>query len=86
MKEAEIEVIGVDIKAKLWEDPIDVQAINALVDKKYDLKKEKTKYLIATCAALKGILTDSQKDKVKELYKSKAKVMGSEKHHGKMKK
>ena len=66
-KKAEIEVISVDIKSKLWDETIDVSGINKLVDQKYDLKKEKTKSLIAAYAELKKILSEEQKEKLEEL-------------------
>ena len=37
---AEIDIVSVDLKAAEWEDPIDTAAVNKLIDKKYDLKKE----------------------------------------------
>lgn len=66
-KQAEIDVISLDIKSKLWDETIDVTGINKLVDQKYDLKKEKTKSLIAAYAELKKILSKEQKEKLKEL-------------------
>ena len=68
-KKAEIDVISVDIKSKLWDETIDVSGINKLVDQKYDLKKEKTKSLIAAYAELKKILSKEQKEKLKELMR-----------------
>ena len=66
---AEIEVIGLDIKSQMWEDVIDAQAISVLIDKKYEIKKGMAKSLINVYAELKTILTDRQKTKLKELYK-----------------
>lgn len=68
MKEAEIEVIAVDIKAALWEDKIDLAAINGLIDKKYEIKKGKAKALVAAYATLKGLLTAEQLKSMKALY------------------
>ncbi len=67
--QAEIEVIEVDIETALWMDAIDTAAVNVLVDKKYELKKEKTKMLVNALANLKNILTPEQKTKLKGLYK-----------------
>ncbi|HDP16463.1 MAG TPA: hypothetical protein ENN16_01255 [Candidatus Omnitrophica bacterium] len=75
MKKAEIDVLALDIKAGLWEDEIDVTALNGLVDKKYEIKKEKAKSLIAAYASLKGMLTKEQQVKLKEL-KAKCMMMG----------
>ena len=56
-KDAEIEILALEIKSEMWKDPADTVAVNKLVDKKYDLKKETTKALVAGCAALKDVLT-----------------------------
>ena len=71
--DAEIDVIALDIKAEMWMDPLDTNAVNKLVDKKYELKKGKAKSLVAAYAELKGILTEEQKAKMKELYKGSKK-------------
>jgi Spy/CpxP family protein refolding chaperone len=73
-KKAEIDVISVDIKSKLWDETIDVSGINKLVDQKYDLKKEKTKSLIAAYAELKKILSEEQKGILKELMHHKERM------------
>lgn len=75
-KKAEIEILSLDIKAGLREDEIDIAGLNALIDKKYEIKKEKTKSLVSAYAALKGILTEEQQKKIKEL---KGKCMMTEK-------
>ena len=69
MKKAEIEVIGLDIKSLLHESTVNTEEINKLIDKKYELKKEKAKSIIAAYATLKGYLSEGQMDKLKELYK-----------------
>ena len=66
---AEIETVALDIKSQLWEDTINTEAINALIDKKYELKKAKAKSSVAAYAQLKNILSQAQRDKLKELYK-----------------
>lgn len=68
-KNAEIDVIAVDIKVSLWEDSIDTQSVNMLVDKKYNLKAEKTKTIINAMAKFKSILTKDQMTKLKDLCK-----------------
>jgi hypothetical protein len=73
-KKAEIDVISVDIKSRLWDETIDVSGINKLVDQKYDLKKEKTKSLIAAYAELKKILSEEQKGILKELMHHKERM------------
>ncbi len=68
-KEAEANVIKVDICSSLWEDTINTEEINALVDKKYEAKKTLTKDVIKGIADLKGLLTEEQKGKLKQLCK-----------------
>ncbi len=72
MKDAQIEVIGLDVKALLREDVIDVEQANALIEQKYDIKKAKAKLLVKALADLKNILTDEQKKTVPGLYKEKS--------------
>jgi hypothetical protein len=64
----EIEVLALDIKAKLWEHPIDREGINKLIDQKYELKKAKAKSLIDAFAKLKATLTEEQMKKGKEIW------------------
>ncbi len=66
-KDAEIEVLGLDIMAAMWEDAIDLEAVNVLIDKKYELKKEKAKSIVAAYATLKTMLTKEQQKKLKSL-------------------
>jgi len=68
-KKAEIDILALDIKAEMRKDPINTNAINKLIDKKYELKKEKAKFLVSAYAALKGTLTAEQKTKLKDLLK-----------------
>ncbi len=73
-REAEIDLITVDIKTKVCEDNICLKSIGKLIDKKYDLKKEKAKALVGVFAELKNILSDEQK---KQLGKIVCKVSNS---------
>ena len=68
-KKAELDILALDIKGELWRDTIDTDRVNKLIDKKYELKKEKAKSLVNTYVALKNILTDEQREKMKELRK-----------------
>jgi Spy/CpxP family protein refolding chaperone len=63
-REAEIDIIGIDIKCKLQEDTIDTKSINKLIDQKYELKKAKSKALVSALATFKNILTEDQKKKL----------------------
>ena len=58
-----------DIKGNMQGDRIDIKATNKLIDRKYDLKKEKAKSLVSACAGLKSILTKEQTGKMKDLWK-----------------
>lgn len=71
--DADVKIAELDVKDSLYQDTIDVASVKALIDKKYDLKKDKAKMLVSSYAALKDILTKEQKDKMKELWKSKKK-------------
>ena len=46
-----------------------IKEINNLVDQKYNLKKEKTKALIAAYAKIKEILSEKQEETLKEIMK-----------------
>lgn len=69
MKKAEIDVIVVDIKMHMYGDKINLDAVNKLIDKKYDIKKAKAKVLVGASAKLKEILTKDQTEKLKKLCK-----------------
>ncbi len=66
---AAIDLLTLDIKDGLWNDPIDVDTLNGLVDQKYELKKQKSKELVQAYANFKRILTADQKAELKKLYK-----------------
>ena len=69
MRKAEIDVIALDIKAKLKEDPINTVALSDLIDKKYDLKKSMAKSEVEALVNLKNILTAEQKAKFEAMHK-----------------
>ena len=66
-RKAEIDLISVDIKSKLCADDIDKKDINELIDRKYELKKAKTRSVVETLIALKKILKDEQEEKLKDI-------------------
>ncbi|MFA6600979.1 MAG: hypothetical protein WCU74_08220 [Candidatus Omnitrophota bacterium] len=70
---AEIEVLGLDIMEKLHQDAIDVEAVNKLVDQKYELEKAQAKSLVGVLAKLKSQLSPEQAVKMRELWKSGSK-------------
>ena len=63
---AEIDVLIIDMKSKLSEDPIDIEGVNKIIDQKYELKKAKEKALVEACVKFRGILTDEQKQKIEK--------------------
>jgi len=73
MKEAEIEVVEIDITAALHTDVINLKSVNNLNKKKYKLKNNKADLLAKSFATLKSILSDDQKEKLKNIYHSKGK-------------
>ena len=72
-KDAEIDILAIDIKSELWEDKIDTAKTDPLIDKKYNLKKEKTKMLVSALAQLKAILTEDQLEKLKAICSMQSK-------------
>lgn len=71
--DAEVDVLKIDIKRALYGHAIDVSAVNALLDQKYDLKKNKAKMLVQSLADLKQMLSDEQYQTMKDLYKAEKK-------------
>jgi len=67
-RKADIKLVKIDIKSLLWQKDVDVDAINALIDKKYEIKKAKAKYLVSSYAKLKGMLTEEQMAKAKAIW------------------
>ncbi len=72
-KKAQIEIILLDIKKELYSDDVNVDKVNNLIDKKYNLKAEKTKSALKAYSELKNVLKDEQMDKLKEIWKEKKK-------------
>ena len=66
-RNAEIELMKVDIKVHLYEDRVNVPAVNKLIDEKYKFKNAKAKYLVKTYADLKNVLTEKQMKEFKML-------------------
>lgn len=69
-KDADIEILALDIKEALGKDEVDLDAVNNLIDKKYAAKAERTKTTIEACINVKKILTKDQQKKLKELCSS----------------
>ena len=73
-KQAEIDLIKVDIRSSLYEDEVNLEAVNVLIDKKYEIKKSKSKQLVASIAQLKKILSKEQMGKMKDLMHKQHKM------------
>jgi len=76
---AEIEIIAVDIMAKMWEDSPDMAEINKLIDKKFTFKKEAMKELLSAFLSLKKMLSKEQLRKLHAFCKANAGVEEKEK-------
>ncbi|HBG60415.1 MAG: hypothetical protein A2Y03_00280 [Omnitrophica WOR_2 bacterium GWF2_38_59] len=69
MKEAELDIVMVDMMALMYDDETHGDKMKELIDKKYEVKKEKAKRVVDACMSLKEILTEEQKEKMKEMKK-----------------
>ena len=67
MKQAETKIASIDIMMKLGDDPVDVDLINRLVDKKFEFKKAESNAVVKAFAKLIETLTPEQKTKLKDL-------------------
>jgi Spy/CpxP family protein refolding chaperone len=72
---AEMDIIGVDIRSLLYQDVIDVEAADELIDQKYEIKKDRMKNVIKSYAQLKKILTKEQIEKLKEIVGNQKKML-----------
>ncbi len=68
---AETKVFMLDLRSKLEEDKIDVDGVNAMIDKASASMTAAAKSNVAAYAKLKSTLTPDQLNKVKELMKTK---------------
>ena len=75
---AEIDIVGVDIMAKMWECSPNIIEINKLIDKKSALKRDSMKKLVSAFLSLKKMLSKEQLHKLHSICKASAKVEGKE--------
>ena len=73
-KKADIKVIKVDIRSLLYEDEVDVDAVNRLIDQKYEIKKAKSKMVVESYAKLKKVLTKEQMDNLRRIFRDLKKM------------
>jgi len=81
-KQAEIDIIKVDIRSSLHEEEVNLEAVNKLIDQKFEIKKSKSKQLIASMAKLKKILSKEQRKQMKDLMHKKHKMKPEGSHRG----
>ncbi len=82
--EADIDLITVDIKAKLCEENICQKSVGKLIDKKYDLKKEKAKAFVSAFAEMNNLLSDEQQKQLGKMVCKASKCSGSNTQHPKV--
>jgi hypothetical protein len=71
LAKAQMKIGIIDMKAKLHEDELDVDGLNAMVDQFAAGFAASTKKAIQSYAELKGLLSDEQKAKAKTLWMKK---------------
>ncbi|MFC1570747.1 hypothetical protein ACFL4E_03080 [Candidatus Omnitrophota bacterium] len=67
-QDADIKTLKVEINTLMWEAPMSLDETNMLVDKKYELKKKKAKYIVSAYDKLNKILTKEQLDKLSTTF------------------
>ena len=66
--DADVELLVLDIEDALMKDEVDVNGVNALIDKKYGIKAQETKTLVSAYADLKRVLTKDQMKKLHDIW------------------
>lgn len=82
MKNAEADVVALDIKQQLWSAEPDAALVKELVSKKYAVIEAEEQESVATYLKLKTILTDEQNQKMCELKKKCSPHAAHGKEHG----
>jgi hypothetical protein len=67
-KEADIEVVAIEIKQELKKDEANMSKIDTLLNQKYDMKKQKTRDSIKAYLDLKKIINDGQMEELKQIW------------------
>ena len=67
---ADIKLAGVEISEALWKEKVDIDKVNALIDKKYQMKAQLKKDMVGSYVALNEMLTTEQKEKIKTIRKA----------------
>ena len=74
---ADIDVLAIDIEEALKKDEIDVNSVNALIEKKYSLKGQEAKAMAGAYAELKMVLSKDQMKKLHEIWDKKKMEKGT---------
>ena len=69
MRKAEIDVINIDIDVKMWEENMNKDTLNELMDRKFDHEKAKAKFLVESFMTLNTTLASEQKKSLQALWK-----------------
>ncbi len=67
---SQADIIGVDLFAEFHNDSVNLDKVNALIDQKFEVKKELAKEMAASFVKLKSVLTPEQQGKLKELFQT----------------
>lgn len=67
---ADSEKVGIDIKTSVTAEDFNAEAINILIDKNLEIKKQTMKTIVNSHAELLAILTPEQRTKLKEVVKN----------------
>lgn len=68
--QADKEIVMVDLKSKMREDIIDVDAVNPLIDAKYTAKIRSAKTYARALSDIQNVLDEGQREQWKELFKA----------------
>ncbi len=72
-KKAKIKMLLIDLKKEFMQDDSNTGAINSLIDKKYNLKREKAKRIVSAYVNVKNILSQDQYDSLKDIWEKQMK-------------
>jgi len=59
-RKAEIDVIKLEIQSMIWQQKMDVKAINSLLDQKYKIKNALARFIVSSMKKFNDVLTEEQ--------------------------
>jgi hypothetical protein len=71
-QEADMKILTLDMKAKMSEPPLDVKALNEMVEDAFAGIAQSTKAMIGNYAKLRAVLTEEQLARAKEIWKKRS--------------